>query len=145
MIYGVVFEVNTGKILRCVCVSPDNLIQQAGLNEKAIVADKEVVDTLYYVDNDLCKLRPTQATICDKASIVANGIDSAVFTNTPDGLFSAIRLRNESEPFNSQDPEQSISGVINGTDTFLTTIAGAYKIRIQAFPYLDFEATIEAI
>lgn len=144
MIYGVIFEVNTGKILRCVSVPPDCLIQQAGLNEKAIVADMEVVDTLYYVDNDLCKLRPAQATICDKASIVANGIDSAVFTNTPKGLFSAIRLRNESEPFNYQDPEQSISGDINGTDTFSTTIPGTYKIKIISFPYLNFEATIEA-
>lgn len=145
MIYGVIFEVNTGKILRCVCVPPDSLIQQAGLNEKAIVADMEVVDTLYYVENDLCKLRPAQATICDKASIVANGIDSVVFTNTPKGLFSAIRLLNESEPFNYQDPEQSISGDINDTDTFSTTIPGTYKIRIESFPYLDFEATIEAI
>ena len=43
MIYGVVFELSTGKILRCVSVPPDCLAQQAGLNEKAIVADMSAV------------------------------------------------------------------------------------------------------
>ena len=40
--------------------------------------------------------------------------------------------------------KDTISGEISGSDTFSTTIPGTYKIKIESFPYLDFEATIEA-
>ena len=79
--------------------------------------------------------RPVATTAISKSSITADGVDVITFTDVPNGRFSANRVGL---------PQYYVAGDINDTDTFSTTIPGTYKIRIESFPYLDFEATIEA-
>ena len=92
------------------------------------------LDNKYIVDGDLA-IRPTQITILDKTTLVADGVDVITISNSPIGVFTATNVKTK----------ETISGDINDTDTFSTTIPGTYKIKIESFPYLDFETTIEAI
>jgi hypothetical protein len=79
--------------------------------------------------------RPTQLTTLDKIILTADGVDVIAITNAPEGTFTATNAATH----------ETVSGTINGTDTFATTISGTYKIKIESFPYLPFETTIEAI
>ena len=79
--------------------------------------------------------RPLNATAINKTMMLADGVDSIVLSNVPKSKFTATNLKTF----------ETITGAIEGTDSFSTTIRGVYKIRLESFPYLDFEATIEAI
>jgi hypothetical protein len=145
MIYGVIFDSNTGQILRCVSTTPENLMKQVNLNEDAIEADMNVRDDIYYVKERDCILRPVQTTTVNKVSLLADGVDFIEFSNVPSGTFSARKLYNQTEIFTEQPPEVAISGDIVDSDTFSTIVSGSYKIKIESFPYLDFEIIVEAI
>ena len=88
-----------------------------------------------YVKDGIITERPTQTTTTDKLTLIADGIDTITISNAPSGIFTAVNTATH----------ETVSGAINGTDTFATTIQGTYTIRIESFPYLDFTATIEAI
>lgn len=88
-----------------------------------------------YVSSESVLKKPTQATLLDKATLTANGIDVINITGAPYGIFTATNVVTG----------ESVSGLINGSDTFETTVVGTYAIKIEAFPYLDFTTTIEAI
>lgn len=100
-----------------------------------IDVDDSMDITNMYVLSGNVMTRPTQATLLDKATLIANGIDVINITNAPDGIFTATNT----------STGESVSGSISGNDTFLTTVKGTIKIKIEAFPYLDFTTTIEAI
>jgi hypothetical protein len=117
--------------------------QKACLNgyaipEGQIEISSEEYDTLnltsmYLLEGSIVE-RPLQLSVLDKISMVANGIDTLQISNAPKGVFMAVNA----------ETLESVVGVINGTDTFTTTIPGTYKIKIVSWPYLDFETTIEA-
>jgi hypothetical protein len=85
-----------------------------------------------YMLSDIPTARPSQSTTLSKASITADGIDSANILNAPIGATVTI-----TGPVNG-------SSTIDGTDSFLTTVAGSYNLKITLFPYLDWSATIAA-
>ena len=95
---------------------------------------EQLADT-YYVSNGTFIKRVVQSTLLDKYTIVANGVDEITFSNVPSGIFKATNTTTN----------EMIVGSINSVDTFATMVQGLYKISIESFPYLDFEATIEAI
>ena len=125
---------STGKILRNITAPPDMLqiqIQDGEFGLENVEAD---IYNDYVVSNTITP-RPTQLTTLDKTTLTADGIAVITITNTPDGIFTAVNITTK----------DIVTGSMNGTDTFSTTIAGTYKITIEAFPYLPFETTIEAI
>jgi hypothetical protein len=89
-----------------------------------------------YVNNGEVIKREIQPTTVNKTTLSADGVDSIVFSNVPNGTFSAINLNNM---------DIQVFGSVVGEDTFSTTISGTYSIKIESFPYLDFEITVEAI
>ena len=100
------------------------------------IESQVAIDTkLYYILNNTIIKRPLNEAILDKKILTADGVDSIVFSNVVKGLFKAVNATTG----------ETVSGEIDGTDTFSTTVTGTYKIKIEAFPYLDFETTIEAI
>lgn len=106
---------------------PTLLVLEVPDGEQPLLTDK------YIVDGQLVT-RPTQATTVDKTTLVADGVDMITVSNAPMGTFTATHVKTDDK----------VSGDINATDTFSTTIPGTYKIKIESFPYLDFETTIEA-
>ena len=88
-----------------------------------------------YINGNVIELRPTQETTLSKGNLRSDGIDSITILNAPKGIFTAINMLTN----------DAITGTIEGTDTFSTTITGTYKITIESFPYLPFETTITAV
>ncbi len=129
---AILYNIN-GQIMRSISAPPDMLQDQKMEGEFLLegIADLEKD----YILNNMIVPRPIQLTTLDKLTLIADGIDTIMLSNTPSGIFIATNTRTH----------ETITGAINGTDTFSTTITGTYNIRIEAFPYLDFEATIEAI
>ncbi len=128
---------NTGKILKSLSMPPEFYSLQLNVNEFLYTKEVNLQDNLdlYFIVNNSLTIRPTQLTTLDKTTITANGVDIISITNAPDGTFTAVNTVTK----------DTITGPINGSDTFSTTIAGTYKITIVAWPYLDFETTIEAV
>jgi hypothetical protein len=87
----------------------------------------------YYILNDYPIERPIQDTKLSKRILNADGIDEIFITDAPNGIFSAFT------------EDYSVSGEINGDDSFSTNIVGNYGISIISFPYLDFYETVEAV
>lgn len=129
----VVYETN-GKILRAgSCLDSDISLQPKDISESVIESTCNLETD--YVLSGVITQRPTQATLLDKTTLTANGIDVIHITSAPDGIFTATNVVTG----------EMVSGSISGSDTFSTTVKGTIKIKIEAFPYLDFEATVEVI
>ncbi|CAB4169139.1 hypothetical protein UFOVP1516_88 [uncultured Caudovirales phage] len=130
---NIIYDIH-GAILRIVLAPSDMLEMQVGEGEFLLRDQIGDYHTSYVVDNVVTD-RPIQTTVLNKTTLNADGIDSIEFTNVPNAkIFISGKTR-----------ETSIVGEISGSDTFSTTIAGTYKVMIQAFPYLDFKTTIEAV
>ena len=130
---NIVIYNSEGRILRSVSAPPDMLqiqIQEGELGVEGITN----LETDYVLSGVITQ-RPTQATLLDKTTLTANGIDVIHITGAPDGIFTATNVVTG----------EMVSGSISGSDTFSTTVKGTIKIKIEAFPYLDFEATVEVI
>jgi hypothetical protein len=123
---------NKGKIVSTY-TGPNISIQQTIL--PYVESEFPVDIKLHYILNSVVTKRPLNEVILDKKILTADGVDSIVFSNVTKGLFKAVNAITG----------ETVSGEIDVTDSFSTTVTGTYKIKIEAFPYLDFEATIEAI
>lgn len=114
--------------------------QECGLEAQIHSSGEYVVSNIAnihadYIDQGETTPRPTQLSTLNKLTLTADGLDTITISNTPTGTFTAVNLATR----------ETISGAISGIDTFATTIAGTYTITIVAFPYLDFDITIEAV
>jgi hypothetical protein len=132
---AIIYETINGKILRNVEMPDDYISYQVGEGESFLEVSKLIHDGECYVKDGILTVRDIQKTSLNKLIIDADGIDELLLSNVPSGV---IKINNDTT-------NDAISGAIENTDTFSTTIPGTYKIKIESFPYLDFEATIEAI
>jgi hypothetical protein len=114
------------------------------LPDNSIVTDDFVVDQLntHYVDilTNTIKERNIQNTVLDKFRVNADGVDFITISDAPLGSsFYAILYDIKAFTLGYE-----VSGTIEGTETFSTTIPGKYLVKIELFPYIDFETTVEA-
>ena len=131
---AIIYKINTGEILKNVDMPEDFIPYQVGEGEAFLETQITIDDGIHYVDNDVVLEKVIQPILLNKTTINADGIDQLIFSNAPLGFIKIDNLQTK----------ETISGTIEDTDTFSTTIPGIYKIKIISFPYLDFEATIEA-
>jgi hypothetical protein len=123
-----------GRILRSGSCPEKMLDLQARPGETVLAATGN--DRMQYVLNNVVWDRPINPAILDKTEIIADGKDIATLVNVPEySLFKAVNT----ETF------ESISGPMADTDTFKTTIPGAYKLSIYCWPFLDWEADVNAL
>jgi|GEM_PF-1510007 len=123
----------TGEILRLVSAPIEMLVMQKQVGEFILFGTANGLTD--YIDQGAITPRSTQPTTIDKLTLTADGIDTVTLSNAPSGTFTATNTTTR----------ETVSGAINGTDSFLTTIQGTYKIKIESWPYLDFEVTINAL
>ena len=130
-----IYETQTGRILQSGNCGSDSVDAQVYDKEKYSLIELASNPYEDYISNDTYVIkRINQDTTLSKLTLIADGIDIITVSNCPNGLFTARnKITNE-----------IIVGNISSTDTFSTTILGTYQIKIESFPYLDFEATIEA-
>jgi hypothetical protein len=133
---ALIYDALTGKIDRLI-EAPDNIIAlQADIGENTLVTNDHIDDSIMYVLNGAVTVKPTQLTSFNKLILTANGTDSITITNAPIGATFTAR---NTETF------ETVTGLIDGTDSFLTEILGTYKISIVLWPYSNFEVTVNAI
>jgi len=87
-----------------------------------------------YIYQGEVTLRTVQLTDINKPTLTADCLDTITITNAPSGTFTATNTATR----------ETVTGPISGTDTFSTTVPGTYKIKIESWPYLDFEAEVVA-
>jgi hypothetical protein len=109
--------------------------QDKGIGNSEITTDDAVSLADKYVSQGTLVTRPNQATVINRLTLLANGVDTVTISNAPNGTFTAT----------NPATHETVNGPISGTDTFSTTVPGIYKIKIESWPYLDFETTIEAV
>jgi hypothetical protein len=125
---------SVGKILRLISAPEDRLSLQVQAGELMLIG--EANEFANYIDQGTVTQRPTQPTSLSKLTLTADGVDLITITNEPIGAtFTAVNTVSG----------KVVTGLIDGTDSFSTTIVGAYKITIVLWPYLDFEVTVNAI
>jgi hypothetical protein len=124
---------SAGKIVKVVLAPPDMLDMQVMEGEFGLYGDSNIYTQ--YVDEGVVVDRPTQLTALDKLTLISNGTESITIASAPSGTFTATNTTTR----------ETVTGPISGTDTFSTTVPGTYKIRIESWPYLDFETTITAV
>lgn len=127
-----IYDIN-GKILRTVSAPIEMIDAQKQENEFLIYGNSSIANQ-YVKDNQIID-KMVQNTTFDKLIVNADGVDVITINNAPSGEITI---------YNSAAKVGSISNISNN-DTFATTIPGIYKVKIEAFPYLDFETTVEAI
>jgi hypothetical protein len=131
---AIIYRQATGEILRSIEAPQDMLTIQAGLGESLLIISDMINDETNYVSGGEILLRQAQGTTLNKLTLTADAIDTITLTNAPSGTFTATNTATR----------ETVTGPISGTDTFSTAIPGTYKIKIESWPYLDFEAEVVA-
>lgn len=124
---------SVGKLIRTVSC-PQSMLYAQKQQGEFIVFGKANPATDWVNQGEIQNRQP-QLTELDKQLLSADGIDVIHIINAPNGTFKAINI----------DTLDTVTGTINGADTFSTTILGDHTITIMSWPYLDFTTTIKAI
>jgi len=130
---------STGKILRT-GIAPDNMIAAQTQAGEFLVGEPGNDLTQYIPDvaNPVITQRPANTTTVDKTTVTADGVDKIILSAIP--LNSVITLANTKDA--------NIAPVVTTTTTatidLVFDIPGTYKLKVELFPYLPFEATINA-
>jgi len=90
----------------------------------------------YYILNNEVVERPPNPITINKTALMADGVDEIIFTEVPPNTKLKI-FQYTPEDYYEYD-------LLEGTDTFSTTISSTYLIMIESFPYKDMEITINA-
>lgn len=134
----IIYETATGRMNSYLSVAYETDIQLQDLTNKSYIQvnefDTSMMKTHYIKDGEIVP-RPKQLTILDKTTIIADGVDTILITDTPLNA-TFIATYDATDDF--------IETTIDGSDTFTTNISGKIRIEIIKFPYLDFGVTINA-
>lgn len=131
----IIFNSITGKILRNVS-GPENALT---IQHNPDVDENFIYGTTNgdsYILNGEITQRPTQSTTIDKTTLTANGVDVITISGAPTNATFTAR---------NQTTGETVSGLISGSDTFSTAIAGSISFKIECWPYLDWTAIVEAV
>jgi len=125
----IIFDKTSGEILRWGHGLPAKT-QIVSSNEDGI--DAETAGFSDYVDTTTLtvKARPFQNTTLNKKSVIADGVDKVTLTNVP--VNSIIVLGDITQI------------AVSPTIDLVFDTPGAYNLKVELFPYLPFEATINA-
>jgi len=123
---------SNGRITRTVSAPPNMLIMQRQEGELILYGEADLLTD--YIYQGEVTLRTVQLTDINKPTLTADCLDTITITNAPSGTFTATNTATR----------ETVTGPISGTDTFSTTVPGTYKIKIESWPYLDFEAEVVA-
>jgi len=119
-----------GEILRT-GYCPDEMVDiQAQVGE--LVIEGIANDVTQYMLNDTTTDKSVMSLSTDKITITANGIDASITTGLPNPSYIYIN-----------GIRQAIV-IIDGVLEFTVNTPGIYKIRIESFPYLDYEFEVTA-
>ena len=131
MIEFTLYYTDTGRI-HCSGTSSDEMLDQdysgQGLSLAAIASSPNT----QYISNNMLLERPDMGCLISATEVLANSTASATISNVPVGAEAFINRTN--------------IGVVNdGTLELTFDEPGTYTVRLELFPYLDTEFTINAV
>lgn len=124
----IVYENLTGKITKTGRCPVDMVALQAG--DGRTVIEGTANDLTEYVVAGAVTPKPAMPVVIDKTEVTADGVDTATMTGLPDPC--TLRVQGENHLVEGGEAEVSFD------------LSGQYVVKIVAFPYLDFEVTINA-
>ncbi len=132
MKYYTIYYETTGEISRLISCATSQIQIQLQQNENYIESYSD--DTINYVDINvdipIILTKQNNTSNISKNDVYADGVDKIVLSATPIG--SVVYLGD-------------VTSTSDGTDIDLIfDIPGTYDLKVELFPYLDFEATINA-
>lgn len=138
-----VYKTGTGQIVQAGTCQEEVLdLLVKGTDESLITDDVFVYTFSHRIVAGVPELRPDITTVAtwDTLTVLANGV--AKVTLGP-GLPnpSVIEVGVPSDLGLAPVPAQTVT---DGSFTFATTLPGAYMVAVKAFPYMDYEVTINA-
>lgn len=116
--YATIYEIATGLPLRIVATEPYSPADKCGVGENFVLG--EYYGSTYYILNGVATLRPT-------LSPTVNGL-------TISGLPIPCSLTTYGNTYEITDGEATLN----------YDLAGEYLVQVKAFPYLDWEVTVNA-
>lgn len=119
----------TGEILDIIVI-PDSAYDY----HSTLLFDGEVDGDTHYIVDGEPMARPAQPTVADKASVLANGEDAVTISSVPSGAMLSV----------SGPVTVSPQPIADGTAELVFDVPGDYVVRVECFPYLPWQATIEA-
>lgn len=135
MSHFTVFD-NTGKLIRT-GFCPDFMINaQASAQGENVINQAAVLDTQYIADinNPVLTDRPANPATIDKTTVAGDGIDVVVFSNLPDSAEMTVKATGVNIKHSPAGSSESVD----------FDLPGSYTVSVHAFPYLDYEVTINA-
>jgi hypothetical protein len=131
----IIYEINTGKIIRVNDIPESMKNKQVQEGEAYIEENSYYLDTEYYIDISsefpIVACKSEIETVFDKNIIIANDIDTATIKKLPDDCI--IKINDISY------------NVIDNIFQLTVTLPGIYNIEIIKFPFLTKEVQIEGI
>ena len=124
-----------GRVLQVISCPQSSLVGVLDREDVAGVIDGYFDDADYYILNYEATLRPDNPATLTSSTIAASGEDTISLTNLPDPCTITYT-----------GPGFELTGeATGGTAEFTTDAAGEHKIKVEAWPYLDWEGTFNAV
>lgn len=127
----IIYETTTGRILRNIVCTPDQVRYQVGAGESAMEGTAD--GATHYAPLGAVTARSAMSASVDVFAIAADGVEEATISGLPAGAVVSINHVVVGEV----DPA--------GEVVFTTDTPGEYVVRCSLFPWLDYEVTIDAI
>lgn len=136
-----IYVIATGQVVQSGTCADDALASFPLAAGQAILEDAELDgDQMIVAGAPAARPLLTSVATWDTLAIAANGIAKATLgAGLPNP--SSILVAPPARLGIATPPEQVVT---DGTFTFATTVPGAYVVTVSAFPYLDYEVTINA-
>lgn len=128
-----IYEKNNGNILSKYMGSWPELQTEPGCGYIECSATDSAED--WFVSDGVLTTRIIQHTVLSEYELLADGIDEIQISSAPIGADITI---------NNMTTGESVSGVIDGDDRFVTTSPGEYSITICKLPYIPFKGVFNA-
>lgn len=122
---------NTGRILRSGICQAQCLALQAGEGQSALPLPSN--DETDYVSEGAVLPRPTMQLEVSNGPVPADGVTEAVITGVPAGASVTVT-----------GPADARGEAIGEPVQLTFSLAGAYMVRFELFPYQDAKVTIHA-
>lgn len=134
MIKFAVFNSATGQIDRVGSCPSSMLHGQAFEPTNDVIQIPNDIDIeAHYIADSIVVLRPLSSVSIDKTTVSADGVDKVLLSNIP--VDSVVTL--------AGDISNSIVATLSSLD-LVFDVSGEYKLTVELFPYLHFEAVINA-
>ena len=126
----------TGQIVGTIKCDPSTIaLHLLNSSDAVIEGDTDPLNTyIADVNNPIVTLKPSSTVALDKPTVTANGVDAVTLTNIPPNSILLVKG-------NGVDIREAVA---LSTKSITFDLPGTYFLTVKGFPYLNFEAIVNA-